>query len=382
VTTEDLLRFCQAELAWQIDTIVELVRLESPSDDRDALVRCGRALHQMLAEMGARVDDLDPDGACCVVARFGEPSSAPRVLLLGHFDTVWPIGSLPIERRGDALHGPGVYDMKSGLVMAMQAIRALRAHDWAGSAVLLCSSDEEVGSARSRALIEREAQAADAVLVFEPALASGAVKTARKGVGDYRVACHGISAHAGVEPGRGVSAIHELVHQASALLALARHDLGTTVNIGAIAGGTRSNVVAEAASMAVDVRVTSLAEADRIAAAMTRLVPRDARGRLEVSGGINRPPMERSAAVVRLYEKAREVAAELGEDLAEGATGGASDGNFTAALGVPTLDGLGALGDGAHARHEHVRLDALAQRSAIVAGLIARLTGAARLAGR
>jgi glutamate carboxypeptidase len=375
VSAPDLLRFCEAELAWQIETIVELVRLESPSDEPAALEACARGLARLAGSLGARVSGADGDDGAVLHVRAELGHGRPRVLLLGHLDTVWPLGSLEIEEVDGRLHGPGIYDMKAGLAIALQAIRAVQAQGGVtGSVVLLCTIDEEIGSDRSRPLIELEARQADAVLVFEPALRDGGVKTGRKGVGDYRVAITGVAAHAGVEPALGASAIHELVRQAAIILALARPDLGTTVNIGVASGGSRTNVVAERAAMEVDIRVASAAEAARVDAAMRALAPADPRIDVTVYGSVDRPPMERSAAILRLYEVARSVAAELGDDLAEGATGGASDGNFTAALGVPTLDGLGAIGDGAHARHEHIRIDALARRTALVAGLIARLT--------
>jgi glutamate carboxypeptidase len=367
-----LLEFCESELPWQLETIRALVGLESPSDDPTRLAQCAAELAQRLASIGGAVSGLDDDTSLHVRGEFG--SGTPRVLLLGHLDTVWPVGALEIDERDGALYGPGVYDMKAGLAIGLQAVRALRAHDaLTGSVVFLCTTDEEIGSGHSRPLIEREARSSDAVLVLEPALASGGVKTGRKGVGDYRVEVTGVSAHAGVEPGRGASAVHELVRQAGIVMALGRPELGTTVNVGVVTGGTRSNVVAEHASMAVDVRVESTGEASRVESAMTALRPADSRIAVTVLGGVNRPAMERSGGVLRLYEEARAVAKELGRDLAEGTTGGASDGNFTAALGVPTLDGLGAIGDGAHARHEHVLIEPLAFRTALLAGLMARL---------
>jgi glutamate carboxypeptidase len=376
----ELRRFCEIDLPWQRELLEALVRLESPSDDAAALERCASELARRAAAVGGRVSrTADAGPAPCVRAEFGQ--GRPRVLLLGHLDTVWPVGSLELVRRDDRLFGPGVYDMKGGLAIGLQAIRALLAHDaLIGSAVLLCTTDEEIGSDRSRPAIEAEARAADAVLVLEPALAGGGVKTGRKGVGDFRVAITGVSAHAGIEPGRGASAVHELIRLAAEIRSLARPDLGTTVNVGVVEGGTRSNVIAERAAMAIDVRVRSMAEASRIDAAMQALRAEDDRIVVAVHGSVDRPPMERSAAVLGLYALAREVAASLGHDLAEGQTGGASDGNFTAALGVPTLDGLGAVGGGAHARDEHIELAALPLRTALVAGIIARL-GEAKVFG-
>jgi glutamate carboxypeptidase len=299
------------------------------------------------------------------------------VLLLGHFDTVWPMGQIqrqPLHVRDGRLFGPGVLDMKAGLAIAMTAVRLVSAA--AGrrpSVTLLATSDEEVGSASSRALIETLARESAAVLVFEPALPGGGLKTARKGVGEFTITATGVSSHAGAQPDAGASAVVELARQVLDLQAHADPARGLTINVGVMAGGTRSNVVAEHAHAAVDVRVAKLEDAAPIEHALRALTAHDPRVSLSVTGGINRPPMERTAGVERLFRIAQRVAADMGEVLTEGSTGGASDGNFSAALGVPTLDGLGALGDGPHAIHEHVTIKDLAPRVALVAGLIARL---------
>jgi glutamate carboxypeptidase len=300
------------------------------------------------------------------------------VLLLGHFDTVWPVGQLarqPLVERDGRMFGPGVYDMKAGLVIALTAVAlALEHHaDSFPAITFLATADEETGSATSRRLIESLAREHDAVLVFEPAMPGGAVKTGRKGVGEFTLTAHGVSSHAGADPAAGASAIHELARQVIAMQSLSDPAHGLTLNIGTIHGGTRSNVVAETAHATVDVRVTRLEDAGRIEHALRALQPHDPRVRLEVTGAVNRPPMERTPGVARLFEMARAVASGADWTLAEGATGGASDGNFTAALGVPTLDGLGATGDGAHALHEHVEINELPRRAALVAGLLARL---------
>jgi glutamate carboxypeptidase len=298
------------------------------------------------------------------------------VLLLGHFDTVWPVGQLarqPLVERDGRLFGPGVYDMKAGLVIALTAVGLARSHAACPSVTFLATADEETGSATSRRLIEALAREHDAVLVFEPAIPGGAVKTGRKGVGEFTVTAHGVSSHAGADPRAGASAIHELARQVLAMQALSDPTRGLTINVGTIQGGTRSNVVAETARAAVDVRITRLDDAARIEQALRALQPHDPRVRLEIEGAVNRPPMERTAGVAKLFELARDVAASANWTLSEGATGGASDGNFTAALGVPTLDGLGATGDGAHALHEHVEIRELPRRAALVAGLLMRL---------
>ena len=376
-----VLEFCQSEQSWLIATIEALVRLESPTTDKPALDECSAEIARRLQGIGANVERVPRDDAGDHVrAEFG--TGAAQVLLLCHFDTVWPVGQLermPLRQEAGRLYGPGTLDMKAGIAIGMLAARALSE---TGSMppcriVMLLTSDEEIGSRTSRALIEREARRSRAVLVLEPSLPGGAVKTRRKGCGEFELVVRGVAAHAGIDPGAGASAIHELARQVLALEQLQSRERGISVNVGTISGGTRTNVVAGEARAGVDVRVTSLDDARRVEAAFHGLRPLLNGTTLEVSGGMDRPPLERSAGVARLYAMARDVAVSLGLGaLAEGATGGGSDGNFTAAIGTPTLDGLGATGDGAHALHEHVELASLAGRAALVAGLIAR-TGAA-----
>jgi glutamate carboxypeptidase len=299
-------------------------------------------------------------------------------LLLGHFDTVWPVGQLaqmPLARRDGRLHGPGVFDMKAGIAIGLLAARALLETGQVppGGIVMLWTTDEETGSATSRAAIEDEARRSEAVLVLEPSLPGGAVKTSRKGCGSYEIVVHGVAAHAGIEPQKGVSAVQELAHQILQINALQHLDRGVLVNVVQVTGGRRSNVIPDEARAIVDVRVPTLADAAQVDAAFRGLRPVDPRASLTVAGGVDRPPLERNHHVARLYKQAHEIASELGQGLSEGGTGGGSDGNFTAALGIPTLDGLGAIGDGAHALHEHVEIDSLADRAALVACLIIRL---------
>lgn len=372
-----LLTYCQAELPWLIDAATALVRRESPTTDKAAADICGGELAARLAAMGARVTVLPrTDAGDHLRAEFG---SGPRqVLVLGHFDTVWPVGELerqPLRREGGRLYGPGAYDMKAGLALGMLAVRALAAspEGLPGRIVFLCTSDEETGSASSRGIIEDEARRSEAALVLEPSLPGGAVKTSRKGCGQYKLRVSGVAAHAGIEPERGASAIHELARIVAALPYLADADRGLTVNVGTIRGGTRPNVVAASAEADVDVRVMSLADAAEVDAAFQALRPHDPRTTLDITGGFERPPLERTPAGAALYELARAAAAELGQNLGEGASGGGSDGNFTAALGVPTLDGLGAVGDGAHAVGEYVDEAELPRRAALVAGLLRRI---------
>ena len=374
---QPLEQFCQAHEAWLHEVIDALVSIESPTDDKAAVDRCGAEFRARAAAAGLRVRiEPRPDAGDHTVAEIGE--GGPRVLLVGHVDTVWPHGQIarmPLERRDGKLWGPGTLDMKVGVAMGLLATRAVfeTLRPAAGRVALLVTSDEETGSDTSRALIEAEALASDAVLVLEPALAGGPLKTSRKGIGQYHLAVTGVSAHAGVDPRKGVSAIRELARQILALEALHDLDRGVSVNVGVVSGGTRPNVVAEEAHAVVDVRAPSLDDAARVDAAVRALRPILPGARLAITGGFERPPMERSAGVAALYAHAQAAAASLGQTVQEGGTGGGSDGNFTAALGVPTLDGLGGVGDGAHALHEHVELAPLLPRTALLAALIARL---------
>jgi glutamate carboxypeptidase len=373
----DLQDFCRANRDWVLETTESLVALESPTTDKEAVDRCGAALASRLEAIGGRVSRLTrPDRGDHLLAEFG--CGASQILLLGHFDTVWPVGQLdrmPLTRSGGRLHGPGVFDMKAGIAIAMLATRALleAAPALADRIVMLWTTDEEVGSQSSRTAIEDEARRSRAVLVLEPSLPGGAVKTSRKGCGSYQLTIRGVAAHAGIEPQMGASAVQELAHQILRVNALQDLARGISVNVVQVSGGLRSNVIPDEARATVDVRVPSAAAAAGIDAAFKALRAVDGRTTVGADGGFDRPPLERTALVARLYKEAQQVARELGQDLAEGGTGGGSDGNFTAALGVPTLDGLGAVGDGAHALHEHVEIETLADRAALVAGLIARL---------
>lgn len=372
-----LLTFCEAAASDMRRDLDRLVGLESPSGDKSAVDRCGAALAAMLRDAGAGVTPL-PQQERGDHLRAEWPGDGRRVLLLGHFDTVWDVGQIarmPIREADGRLYGPGIFDMKAGIVVALTAVRALRTLSPAAlpSVVMLWTTDEEVGSGTSRSAIELEAQRSDAVLVLEPSLPGGAAKTRRKGCGEFVLRARGISAHAGIDPTQGASAIHEIAFQIAQLETLNDRGRGITVNVGTLEGGTRPNVVAEQATAVIDVRVASVADARRIEDAIRSLQPRDARVRLEISGGVERPPLERTDGVARLFERARAVAAELGRTLEEGGTGGGSDGNFTAALGVPTLDGLGPMGDGAHALHEHIVLQDLPWRAAFLAGLLVRV---------
>jgi len=382
---KQLLTFCESEAGWLRRTIEALVVLESPTPDKRAVDRCGAELAARLSEIGAAVREV-PSAATGnqFVATFA--GAGPRILLLGHFDTVWPVGQLagmPMVERDGKLFGPGVFDMKAGIAIGLLAIRAL-SHRGRGAephVVFLLTSDEETGSDSSRALIEEQARQSAAVLVLEPSLPGGTLKTSRKGCGQFRVDVTGIAAHAGIEPEKGANAVLELAHHLLDIDRAQDPRAGTTLTATLIQGGSRANVVPAKAAATVDARVTTAAEAARVERLMAGLRARRPGTAVRASGGFDRPPFERTAAVAGLFQVARAVATDLGFELAEGATGGASDGNITASLGVPTLDGLGAVGDGAHASHEHVVLAALPARAALVAGVMSRLAQGSRNAG-
>ena len=374
----------------QEDMVADLAaytELESPSDDPALLETCLTWLRGWLDDaLGAPQEEalLPRDGAGDILVRRyaatgpapGDQDAEPQapLLLLCHYDTVWPAGTpaeWPFTRDGDVLTGPGVFDMKSGLVQLVWALRALAALGLPRPAcTLLLNGDEETGSLASSEEIIAEARRSRAALVFE-ASADGAVKTARKGVGLFRLTVHGEEAHAGLDPTAGASAVHEAAHQTLRLAALADHDAGTSVNVGVLHGGTRSNVTAGEAVADLDVRVAQAGEQRRIADALAALEPALPGTRLALTGDWNRPVFERTPDVAALFTLARRCAEPLGLDLREASVGGASDGNFAQSAGTPVLDGLGAVGGGAHARSEHATVSGMVTRSALAATLLA-----------
>jgi glutamate carboxypeptidase len=365
-----------------LERLGELVGHESPSRDRQALEALARVLAARLEALGAAVClTATPEGGNTVRARWAAPGAADArapILVLGHFDTVWPRGTLaaqPFRLQDGRAYGPGSFDMKAGLVLLEFAMTSIRARGQAlrRPIVVLWTSDEEIGSPGSRAVIEAEARAAAFVLVLEPPLPGGHVKTARKGVGRFELVAEGRPAHAGIEPEKGISAIVELAHQVIRLQGLNDLRAGTTVNVGVIQGGTVVNVVPARAAATIDVRAATAAEAERVEAALRALEPVLAGARVRVEGGFNRPPMERTPRSAALFAQLRAIGRTLGLDLGEGSTGGGSDGNFTAALGVPTLDGLGVPGAGAHARDEHILTASFPERAALLAQALLEL---------
>jgi glutamate carboxypeptidase len=370
------LHYFESQLPALIKTICEFVEVESPSDNKAAADRIGALLAARFEAAGGRatVHRAEKYGDNIQIDFPGRERVKP-VLLLGHFDTVYPLGTLanmPCRQSGDRLHGPGVLDMKSGVALMLYAIEALKA--WHGGlprpVTVFLVSDEEVGSYSSRKITEKLARESAAVLVLEPAASRGAVKTARKGVGEYFLVARGIASHAGLDPGKGHSAILELAHQITKIWTWNDLKRGLSINPGVIRGGTRTNVIAAEAILEIDVRIKSAKQATGIDRRFRALKPVDKHCKLEIKGGINRLPMERNAGVISLYKKARALAAQIGWNLEEAAVGGGSDGNFTAGIGIPTLDGMGALGDGAHATHEHIIISELPRRALLLAGMI------------
>jgi glutamate carboxypeptidase len=360
-------------------TLRSITEIESPSFDKAAVDRCGARIRELFQELGATATVHDqPKFGNHLRFDFAGVKRGKPIMLLGHFDTVWDIGTLakmPFKTEKGRIWGPGVYDMKGGIVVMLEAIRLLKERhgELPRPITVWLVTDEEVGSDSSRATTEAFAKKSEAVLVLEPCRVDGAIKTARKGVGDYTVRVSGVSSHAGVDFEKGQSAVLELAKQIQKVATFTDLKRGTTVNPGVIRGGTRTNVVAESAEVECDILITKMKEAAALDKKFRSLKPVNRKCKIEVTGGLNRPPMERSAGVAKLFKVGQGVAKDLGFKLKEHATGGGSDGNFTAGLGIPTLDGLGTVGDGAHAVHESILVDEIPRRVALIAGLIERI---------
>ncbi len=359
-----------------LELLRRFVELESPSDNKTAVDILGKVLAQEFQSLGGRVTLLpQSEHGDHLRAEFAGETGKP-VLLLGHFDTVYPLGtlaSMPFRIDNGRAFGPGVYDMKAGIVMMMYALRALRESGQLlkRPVIVLLDTDEEIGSLTGRPVVEATARECDAVFVLEPSQGiKGALKTARKGVGDFTIEVAGRAAHAGVDFEKGHSAIIEAARQILEVAKFTDLSRGLTVNPGVVQGGTRTNVIAADARVEVDVRIARIADAAELERKFATLKPFDPNCQVRVSGGINRPPMERTEGTVRLFRLAQEQATALGMSLDEASTGGGSDGNFTSGLGIPTLDGLGAVGEGAHATHEAILLEELSRRTALLACLL------------
>ncbi len=358
----------------QLAFLRTLVEIESPSNDKAAVDCLGTHLEPSLRALGASVERVPQANVGDQwIARWGEAPGG--YLLMVHLDTVYPMGTLkefPWQEEGGRLRGPGVLDMKASLAMTVSALEALRqAGRLPGRALtLLCTTDEETGSHASRSLIEDLASSSSLVLCLEPALPDGSLKTERKGVGIFRVRVQGRSAHAGSNPEQGINAILEMAHQVLKIEGLADAGRGTTINVGVIQGGTRSNVVPEECRARIDIRVESLEEGRRLEEAVGALRPVLPGATIQVEGGMNRPPMVQTAAMARAFARVQALGRELGLSLTGGRTGGGSDANFVAPLGIPVLDGLGAVGDDAHSPREFVLRDSLPERTALLAALL------------
>jgi len=360
-----------------IERLRTLVEVESPSGDKAAVDRAQDAFAAWASTAGGDIRrHRHRDYGDSLEVRFaGVTAREKPILVLGHLDTVWDTGTLavmPWKATRDRLAGPGVLDMKAGVMMALTAVEMLNDLRLPRRAVtMLLHGDEEVGSPVSRRITESVAKRCSAVYVIEPAQGdAGAYKTARKAVGLYRLGVRGVAAHSGVDFERGHSAVVELARQIETLTGFTNLARGITVNPGTIGGGTRSNVIAAEAWTEIDVRLAQSRDMATLHRRFEKLKPYDRACTLELTGGINRPPMERTAGTVALFRRAKKLAGQMGFELEEAATGGGSDGNFTSALGVPTLDGMGAVGAGAHALHEHVERNHLAMRTALLAGML------------
>lgn len=375
----ELLRFQRGRQAEMVRLLEKFVRCESPSFNKEAVDRMGEIVAAEWQRRGAQVRVLRQAKRGNHVRAEISPVTGRgegQLMVLGHMDTVYPFGTLatmPFRISGGRAWGPGTFDMKSGIVLALFAADAL----WAlkiiprKRLVFFWNSDEEIGSESSRKLIEAEARRSDAVFVMEPSLGpQGRLKTARKGVGSAEVIVTGRSAHAGIEPERGVNAVHELALQIERLMKMNDPRRGITVQATVIGGGTVSNVVPDRARAEVDIRFMRLADAKPLDRKIHSLKPILRGAKVEVRGGVNRPPLERTPGGAKLFAHAQSLMREMGIAVGEASTGGGSDGNFTSALGIPTLDGLGAVGDGAHSPHEHVVIRHLPERAALLAGLL------------
>lgn len=381
-TMRALLRELQRRRDEMVRLLGRFVERESPSHNKALVDRFGEVVQAEWKRRGAKVQVLRQARLGNHVRAemwLGEGKPKGQIMVLGHLDTVYPAGTIaktPFRISRGRAWGPGTFDMKGGLVLALFAVDALKAVGArpAKRFVFFWNTDEEIGSETLRREIEKEARRSDLVLVLEPSLGpEGRLKTARKGVGTAEVIVTGRAAHAGINPQEGVNAVHELALQIARLMKMNDARRGITVQATVVAGGTVSNVVPEHARAEVDIRYTRLADAPAIDSKLHSLKPILKGARIEVRGGVNRPPLERTAEGTRLFQHAQSLMREIGVSLGEASTGGGSDGNLTAALGVPTLDGLGAVGDGAHSSREHIVIRALPERAALIAALLATL---------
>lgn len=373
----ELLDYLRSQEEEILATIKEAVEIESPSDSKAGCDVIVEYFKKLLDKMDLDTEIiLNEDRGNILKAVYEVKKNSGQILILAHLDTVWPVGTVrkrkfKIERN--KAYGPGIYDMKTGAVQAIYALKSLLAMNKKINKriVSLFTTDEEIGSSSSRCFIEAHARKSDVVLVLEPSVPTkGDLKTSRKGVGSYNIKVTGISSHAGSDPEQGVDAIMELCYQIIRLKNLSEPEEGTTVSVGKIQGGTKRNIIADLAEAEVDVRITLPEEGMRVDKEIKRIIQYVPRTKIEINGGINRPPMVRSTKTGEYFETIQALAGELGIDLGESSSGGGSDGNFTAALGIPTIDGLGAVGDGAHSNQEHILVPCVVPRTALIARIL------------
>jgi glutamate carboxypeptidase len=377
--TPDLMAYFEDNSSKAVDFLRWLVEQESMSRVPAATTPLAENFGQRLADLGGHIELIrHPKAGASLLARFDSvagSSQTKQLLILGHLDTVWPVGTLasrPFRIEDGRAYGPGAFDMKAGLTIATFAVHALKelGLEAARPLTFLFTADEETGSFYSRDVIDQESRKSHAALVLEPPIPGGKVKTARKGVGEFELITRGRSAHAGNDPKAGISAITEMAHQILAINQIGNYERGTTLNVGVVSGGVLSNVIPAEARARIDMRYRAPEEGDRVTEAFSRLQPVLEGASLEVHGGINRPPLVRTPEIGQLFQHAKGLAAELGFQLDEGSVGGASDGNLVAALGVPVLDGLGVDGAGAHAEHEHIIINDIPRSAALLTRLI------------
>lgn len=365
--------YLQQNAALILSDIKRLVQAQSPSLNKQATDLCGEVLQSIVAERLGVVAEINYQEILGNHLSFIVGNGPQHTSILGHFDTVWDIDEIPMIEKDGKLYGPGVLDMKAGLVQSIWAVRALQQTGGLASHSIrfICPSDEELGSPSSRQWIEQQASGSSRVLVAEPAVVeTHEAKIARKGSGRFEIRITGRAAHAGNNPEEGISAVQEMAHQILYLHSLNAPEVGTTINVGVAKGGSKINVVADEALLGVDLRVTNIAEAQRVEAAIRASSPRLDGAKLEITGGMSRPPMEQTPQNLALFKQAQQAVNRLGVELQGKAVGGGSDGNFTSALGIATLDGLGATGLGIHARHEHIIVADIPLRAALIAEII------------
>jgi glutamate carboxypeptidase len=374
-----LVEYFRSNLTGALGLLRTIVEIESCSYDKSGIDALAEFLAPQFRERGAVAEILcEPSGGNALRAVYESNRAGKPVMILGHLDTVWPSGSTsarPFRIEEGRAYGPGIFDMKSGIILSLLVCQVLREKkiDPGKNLIFFFSADEEIGSRTALPHLTSIARSCGSVLCLEPSLPGGKVKTFRKGVGSFSIRVEGIPSHAGVDHEKGANAILELSRLVVRLQSLTDYARGITVNVGKIQGGTASNVVPALCEAEVDFRVATVTDARWLENVVRSLEPADQRCRIHIEGGLERPPLERTPAVIELYEKARALAASVGMDLGEGSTGGGSDGSFTAGMGIPTLDGLGVQGEGAHALHEHIIVDDIPRRAALLTLLVQSL---------